>query len=208
MQESNQFNWRPCLKRRGLFSDRDPSQEAELQNRLIEVVKSSRWLILHNTQPRQPCEETPPRLSLTPAAECRTEPLLCVPSQTPSLAEQLEKYLPLIFFFRCVGEVFLIGLLYLLPFIRKVLRGIELQRAELLWKAAAAFCKTTRRDLLQKKRRGLFNMDEREVAGVGTDKMCEFGQTLCVEPPLFSEAILIEACRRLLEALHFFSHLE
>lgn len=98
MQESNQFNWRPCLKRRGLFSDRDPSQEVELQNRLIEVVKSSRWLILHNTQPRQPCEETPPRLSLTPAAECRTEPLLCVPSQTPSLAEQLEKYLPLIFF--------------------------------------------------------------------------------------------------------------
>lgn len=102
MQELNQFNRRPCLKRRGLFSDRDPSQEAELQNRLIEVVKSSRWLILHNTQPRQPHEETPQRLSLTPAAECRMEPLLCVPSQTPSLAEQLEKYLPLIFFLSAV----------------------------------------------------------------------------------------------------------
>lgn len=98
MQELKQFNWRPCLKRRGLFSDRDPSQEAELQNRLIEVVKSSRWLILHNTQPRQPCEETPPCKGLTPAAECRMEPLLCVPSQIPCLAEPLEKYLPLIFF--------------------------------------------------------------------------------------------------------------
>lgn len=102
MQESNQFNRRPCLKRRGLSSDRDPSQEAEPQNRLIEVVKSSRWLILHNAQPRQPREETPPRPSLTPAAECRMEPLLCVPSQTPSLAEQLEKYLPLIFFLSAV----------------------------------------------------------------------------------------------------------
>lgn len=148
MQELKQFNRRPCLKRRGLFSDRDPSQEAELQNRLIEVVKSSRWLILHNAQPRQPREETPPRLSLTPAAECRTEPLLCVPSQTPSLAEQLEKYLPLIFFsFRSVGEVFLIGLLYLLPFIGKAVRGIELQRAELLWKAAAAFLQNNKERL-------------------------------------------------------------
>lgn len=33
-------------------------------------------------------------------------------------------------------------------------------------------------------------MDEREEAGVGTDKVCEFGQTLCVEPPLFSEQYL------------------
>lgn len=88
--------------------------------------------------------------------------------------------------------MFLIGLLYLLPFIGKALRGIELQRAELLWKAAAAFLQNNKERLAaKKKRRGLFNMDEREEAGVGTDKVCEFGQTLCVEPPLFSEAILI-----------------
>lgn len=42
MQKLNKFNWRPCFKQRGLFSDRDPSQEAELENRLIEVVRVAR----------------------------------------------------------------------------------------------------------------------------------------------------------------------
>lgn len=32
-QKLNKFNWRPRFKQRGLFSDRDPSQEIELENR-------------------------------------------------------------------------------------------------------------------------------------------------------------------------------
>ena len=35
----NEFNWRPRFKQRGLFSDRDPSLEIELENRLIESVQ-------------------------------------------------------------------------------------------------------------------------------------------------------------------------
>lgn len=38
-QELNKFNWRPCFKQRGLFSDRDPSQEIELEKRLIGSVQ-------------------------------------------------------------------------------------------------------------------------------------------------------------------------
>lgn len=38
-QKLNKFKWRPCFKQRGLFSDRDPSQEIELENRLIEAVQ-------------------------------------------------------------------------------------------------------------------------------------------------------------------------
>lgn len=38
-QKLNKLNWRPCFKQRGLFSDRDPSQEVELENRLIELSK-------------------------------------------------------------------------------------------------------------------------------------------------------------------------
>lgn len=38
-ERQNKFNWRPRFKQRGLFSDRDPSQEIELENRLIEAVQ-------------------------------------------------------------------------------------------------------------------------------------------------------------------------
>lgn len=38
-QKLNKFNWGPRFKQRGLFSDRDPSQEIELENRLIEAVQ-------------------------------------------------------------------------------------------------------------------------------------------------------------------------
>lgn len=38
-QKLNKFNWRPCFKQRGLFSDRDPSQEIELEKRLIGSVQ-------------------------------------------------------------------------------------------------------------------------------------------------------------------------
>lgn len=38
-QTLNKFNSRPCFKQRGLFSDRDPSQETELENRLKVVVQ-------------------------------------------------------------------------------------------------------------------------------------------------------------------------
>lgn len=38
-QKLNKFNWRPCFKQRGLFSDRDPSPEIELEKRLIEAVR-------------------------------------------------------------------------------------------------------------------------------------------------------------------------
>lgn len=105
-----------------------------------------------------------------------------MPSQTPSQAEQLAEHLLLLLLLPPplrVGKVLWIGLLYLLPFIGRVLRGILLQQAELLGKAAAAFWETTR---LRKKgkRRRLFNMDEREVAGVGTDPASEFGpDSLC-----------------------------
>lgn len=40
-QKWNKLNWRPCFKQRGLFSDRDPSQEIELENRLIKAVQVS-----------------------------------------------------------------------------------------------------------------------------------------------------------------------
>lgn len=56
MRELRHFNGRPCLKRRAWFPDRDPSQEAQLQNRLIEVVESSCRLILHNAQAPARCE--------------------------------------------------------------------------------------------------------------------------------------------------------
>lgn len=39
LQKLNKFNWRPCLKQRGWFSDRDPSQEIELENRLKGAVQ-------------------------------------------------------------------------------------------------------------------------------------------------------------------------
>lgn len=42
MQKLNKFNWGPCFKQRGLFSDTDPSQETRLENRLIEVVQVAR----------------------------------------------------------------------------------------------------------------------------------------------------------------------
>lgn len=38
-KEKQKFNSRPCFKQRGLFSDRDPSQETELENRLKVVVQ-------------------------------------------------------------------------------------------------------------------------------------------------------------------------
>ena len=38
-EQLNKFNWRPCFKERSLFSVRDPSQEIELENRLIEPVQ-------------------------------------------------------------------------------------------------------------------------------------------------------------------------
>lgn len=41
-QKLNKFNWRPHFKQRGLFSDRDPSQETELENRLIEAFQVAR----------------------------------------------------------------------------------------------------------------------------------------------------------------------
>lgn len=46
-EKLNKFNWRPRFKQRGLFSDRDPSQEAELENRLIELSKSLSVIAQH-----------------------------------------------------------------------------------------------------------------------------------------------------------------
>lgn len=42
-QKLNNFYWRPCFKQRSLFSDRDPPQEIELENRLIEPVQVALW---------------------------------------------------------------------------------------------------------------------------------------------------------------------
>lgn len=69
--------------------------------------------------------------------------------------------------------MFLIGLLYLLPFIGKALRGIELQRAELLWKAAAAFLQNNKERLAAKKKEGgsLIWMKEKKPG---------WGRTKCV----------------------------
>lgn len=38
-QRLNKFNWRPCFKEKSLFSDRDTSQEIELENILIQPVQ-------------------------------------------------------------------------------------------------------------------------------------------------------------------------
>lgn len=38
-QKFKKLNWRPSLKQRGLFSDRDPSQETQLENRLNRLSK-------------------------------------------------------------------------------------------------------------------------------------------------------------------------
>ena len=116
-QKLNKFNWRPCFKQRGLFSDRDPSLEIELEKRLIEAVRVAQLvpqqeLLYISALTRRSVQ--PNNVHDAALQSIYVQTLIGPQAEVGLFAE-----IVLIFHvWLCGGEVFSIELFYLLYFIR------------------------------------------------------------------------------------------